>query len=150
MTKNQICPFWPKMHIPNFYEYMQIFHLPPFIKIIFVTSFYVFSAEHFHKCDFFFRQENFFMKKYVILMRDLYFVQFVKYVLIIFLFFLDILYQIRRVSLEDKSYMYCLWIAKDSEDCTAASRLGTLTLANSNAETIDDSLGEVRIQIIIH
>ena len=41
--------------------------------------------------------------------------------------------------------MYCLWIAKDSEDCTAASRLGTLTLANSNAETIDDSLGEVRI-----
>ena len=103
-----------------------------------------------HKCDFFFRQENFFMKKYVILMRDLYFVQFVKYVLIIFLFFLDILYQIRRVSLEDKSYMYCLWIAKDSEDCTAASRLGTLTLANSNAETIDDSLGEVRIQIIIH
>ena len=60
-------------------------------------------------------------------------------------FFLDILYQIRRVSLEDKSYMYCLWIAKDSEDCTAASRLGTLTLANSNAETIDDSLGEVRI-----
>ena len=65
-------------------------------------------------------------------------------------FFLDILYQIRRVSLEDKSYMYCLWIAKDSEDCTAASRLGTLTLANSNAETIDDSLGEVRIKIIIH
>ena len=65
-------------------------------------------------------------------------------------FFLDILYQIRRVSLEDKSYMYCLWIAKDSEDCTAASRLGTLTLATSNAETIDDSLGEVRLVIIIH
>ena len=82
-------------------------------------------------------------------MRHLSFVQFVKNV-IIFPFFLDILYQIRRVSLEDKSYMYCLWIAKDSEDCTAASRLGTLTLANSNAETIDDSLGEVRIKIIIH
>ena len=62
----------------------------------------------------------------------------------------DILYQIRRVSLEDKSYMYCLWIAKDSEDCTAASRLGTLTLATSNAETIDDSLGEVRLIIIIY
>ena len=46
--------------------------------------------------------------------------------------------------------MYCLWIAKDSEDCTAASRLGTLTLATSNAETIDDSLGEVRLVIIIH
>ena len=60
-----------------------------------------------------------------------------------FYFFPDILYQIRRVSLEDKSYMYCLWIAKDPEDCTATSRLGTLTLANSNAETLDDSLGEV-------
>ena len=83
-------------------------------------------------------------------MRNLSIVQFVNYVHNYISFFLDILYQIRRVSLEDKSYMYCLWIAKDSEDCTAASRLGTLTLANSNAETIDDSLGEVRIQIIIH
>ena len=46
--------------------------------------------------------------------------------------------------------MYCLWIAKDPEDITAASRLGTLTLANSNAETIDNSLGEVRLIIIIH
>ena len=85
---------------------------------------------------FFFCQENFFCTICKVIIR--------------ISFFLDILYQIRRVSLEDKSYMYCLWIAKDSEDCTAASRLGTLTLATSNAETIDDSLGEVRIQIIIH
>ena len=41
--------------------------------------------------------------------------------------------------------MYCLWIAKDPDDYTAASRLGTLTLESSNAETKDDSLGEVKI-----
>ena len=101
--------------------------MPPFIKIIFVTSFFVFS-------------EEFSFKSICTICKICNHIS----------FFLDILYQIRRVSLEDKSYMYCLWIAKDSEDCTAASRLGTLTLANSNAETIDDSLGEVRIQIIIH
>jgi len=55
---------------------------------------------------------------------------------------INILYQIRRVSLEDKSFMYCLWIAKDPDDYSAASRLGTLTLESSNAETKDDSLGE--------
>ena len=43
--------------------------------------------------------------------------------------------------------MYCLWIAKDPDECQygAANRFGTLTLANSHAETIDESLGQVRI-----
>ena len=57
--------------------------------------------------------------------------------------FTDILYQIRRISLEDDSFMYCLWIAKDPEE-GATGRLGTLTLATTQGgDTIDESLGEV-------
>ncbi len=49
------------------------------------------------------------------------------------------------MSLDDKSYMYCLWVAKDPVDFSGAAlqRFGTLTLANSQSETVDDSLGEV-------
>lgn len=56
----------------------------------------------------------------------------------------DVLYQIRRVLLEDDSFMYCLWIARDPEEpAEGGRRFGTLTLASSHSETIDKSLGEV-------
>ena len=54
-----------------------------------------------------------------------------------------ILYQIRKITLEDGSFMYCLWIAKDLEDQDLGSRFGTLTLASKNSSTLDKSLGEV-------
>ena len=60
--------------------------------------------------------------------------------------FVGILYQIRKVSLEDGSYMYCLWIAKDLEDGDIGKRFGSLTVASKDNVTLDTSLGEVRIE----
>ena len=55
-----------------------------------------------------------------------------------------ILYQIRKITLEDGSFMYCLWIAKDLEEQDLGSRFGTLTLASKDSSsTLDKSLGEV-------
>ena len=45
--------------------------------------------------------------------------------------------------MEDGSFMYCLWIAKDLEDQDLGSRFGTLTLASKDSSTLDKSLGEV-------
>ena len=46
--------------------------------------------------------------------------------------------------MEDGSFMYCLWIAKDLEEQDLGSRFGTLTLASKDSSsTLDKSLGEV-------
>ena len=60
------------------------------------------------------------------------------------LFFnVDVLYQTRRVTLEDGTFMYCLWIAKDTIDID--KKYGTLTLATSDegGGAKNESLGEV-------
>ncbi len=49
--------------------------------------------------------------------------------------------------MEDNSFMYCLWIARDPEEpAEGGRRFGTLTLASSHCENIDVSLGEVSYQ----
>ena len=62
--------------------------------------------------------------------------------------FAGILYQIRKVSLEDGSYMYCLWIAKDLEDADQGKKFGSLTMASKDNVTLDTSLGEVNMYYI--
>ena len=48
--------------------------------------------------------------------------------------------------MEDGSYMYCLWIAKDLEDADIGKKFGSLTVASKDNVTLDTSLGEVRIE----
>ncbi|XP_040565445.1 PAS domain-containing serine/threonine-protein kinase isoform X2 [Lepeophtheirus salmonis] len=53
-----------------------------------------------------------------------------------------ILYQIRRVTLNDGSSLYCLWLSREPEDHDGGKQFGSLTLESTFDNSPDESLGQ--------
>ena len=64
--------------------------------------------------------------------------------------FPGIVFQIKRVLLEDGNHIYCMWLSRDPEDPGECGRsYANLTLATSFNSTMDQSnfsLGEVTVR----
>lgn len=66
-----------------------------------------------------------------------------------------IIFQLKRVTLEDGSVRYCMWVSRDPEEPAEGGRsFANLTLATTLNSTMDCSgnfsLGDVRTATLIH